>query len=126
MESHDSVVLAEIRALREHIEHRSWPRRHAWLRHIVKGLEEDPAVQARVHRIACYYWLANFPVVIALFFGFPKVWVAIALFINTIYSLYANLATDYDGLSSSQASLHAVQARERAEAAARAASKTTE
>lgn len=84
--------------------------RHGWLRHFMHGLEEDPAVQIKVHKWACVYWLINFPVIGILFFGFPRVWVGVGLLLNTFYSLYANLATDYDGLSSSQASMHAREA----------------
>jgi hypothetical protein len=86
--------------------------RHGWLKHLIRGLETDARLQARVHLVACWYWLANFPVIAVLFFLFPHLWIAIGLFLNTFYSLYANLATDYDGLSSSQASLHAQEARD--------------
>ena len=85
-------------------------KRHGWLRHVVKGFEEDPEVQIKVHKWACVYWLVNFPVIAVLFVGFPKVWLGPGLFLNTFYSLYANFATDYDGLSSSQASMHAREA----------------
>ena len=87
--------------------------RHGWLKHVVKDLEDNPRMQARVHLYACWYWLANFPIIAVLFFAFPHLWIAIGLFLNTFYSLYANLATDYDGLSSSQASLHATEARDK-------------
>ena len=104
----EQQMLAEVRALRAHL-HRPAVR-HLWLRHFVKGLETDPEVQAKVHKWACVYWAANFPIVALLFFGFPHVWIAVGLLVNTFYSLYANLATDYDGLSSSQASAHAREA----------------
>lgn len=104
----EAEVLAKLAALESGI-HR--PRvRHGWLRHVLHGLEEDPAVQIRVHKVACIYWLVNFPVIAVIFFGFPRLWVTVGLLLNTFYSLYANLATDYDGLSSSQASMHAREA----------------
>lgn len=105
--SHDTSVqeqlLTEVQQLRAHLAARRV--RHGWLRHFVKGLEDDPAVQARVHKIACVYWAINFPVVVVLFFGFPGLWTGLALFVNTVYSLYANFATDYGALSAAQASL---------------------
>jgi hypothetical protein len=107
----ESELAAEVRALRKELARiRMRPRRHHVLGKIVKGFEEDPVVQARVHLYGCIYWLINFPIIAALFFGWPSEWIKVGLLVNTFYSLYANLATDYDGLSSSQASLHAREA----------------
>lgn len=77
--------------------------RHAWLRHLIKDLEENPRTQYKVHLYATYYWVVNFPVVGVLYFCFPKLWVGIGLLLNTFYSLYANFATDYGGMSASLA-----------------------
>lgn len=66
-------------------------------------LEYDPRTQWRFHRRMCWFWLANFPIVTALFFGLPHLWIALALFVNTIYSLYANFCTEFDGVHSSYA-----------------------
>lgn len=109
-------ILAEFERLHARLDaHYAPPLRrphHSWLRRVVKGLEDDPKVQVRIHKWACVYWLVNFPIVAFLFFGLPSAWVYVGLLLNTFYSLYANLATDYDGLSSSQASLHARKAAE--------------
>lgn len=104
-------LLAELTAAREHREastRRSQP--HGWLRHLVKGLEDDPGVQAAVHKWACVYWLINFPVIAVLYFCYPSVWVGVGLLVNTFYSLYANFATDYGALSAAQASLRVSEA----------------
>lgn len=102
-------LLTEVQHLRRHLaDHR--PARHGWLRHLVKGLEDDAAVQAKVHKWACVYWLVNFPVIAVLYFVFPNTWIALGLLVNTFYSLYANFATDYGALSAAQASLHASEA----------------
>lgn len=101
-------LLAELRHARLHRAARGG--RHGWLRHVVKGLEDDPAVQVRVHKWASVYWLINFPVIAVLYFGFPTTWVSLGLLVNTFYSLYANFATDYGALSAAQASLHASEA----------------
>ena len=77
------------------------------LRNDVHRLEYDPKTQYRYHIFMTRYWVLNFPVIIVLFFCFPKVWVAIALFINTIYSLYANLATDFGAVPASYAAVKA-------------------
>ena len=105
-------LLAELRAAREHREQQ--PVRHGWLRHVIKGLEDDPGVQARIHKWATVYWLVNFPVIGVLYFVFPATWLALGLLVNTFYSLYANFATDYGALSAAQASqqVQAAQARQ--------------
>lgn len=112
--NHD--LLAEIKKLNAKVDsmaiHRPVMMRHGWLKHVVKGLEEDPAVQAKVHKVASYWWVINFPIVAFLFFGMPHVWITVGLLMNTFYSLYANFATDYGALSAAQASLYAKQAGE--------------
>lgn len=101
-------LLVELTAAREHREATArHPGRHGWLRYLVAGLEDDPAVQARVHKWACVYWIINFPVIAVLYFAYPATWLALGLLVNTFYSLYANFATDYGGLSAAQASMHA-------------------
>ncbi len=73
------------------------------LRNNIHQLAYDPQTQYRYHLAMARYWALNFPVIIALFFFLPHLWVAIALFINTIYSLYANLATDFGAVPASYA-----------------------
>lgn len=80
--------------------------RHGWLRHVIKDLEVNPRTQYQVHLAGCVYWLVNFPLVIGLFFGLPAVWVKVGVFITLMYSVYANLATDYGAMSAALAAQH--------------------
>jgi hypothetical protein len=75
--------------------------RYAWLRHLVKGLETDPRLQYKVHFWGSAYWLVNIPVVLVLYFFAPS---KILLLITLVYSVYANFATDYGGMSAAMAS----------------------
>jgi hypothetical protein len=49
------------------------------------------------------YWLINFPLICALFFFTPALWLKLGIFITLIYSIYANLATDYGAMSAAEA-----------------------
>jgi hypothetical protein len=49
------------------------------------------------------YWLINFPLICCLFFFTPALWVKLGIFITLIYSIYANLATDYGAMSAAEA-----------------------
>ena len=69
----------------------------------VTALESDPMVQYRVHRWGAIYWLANFPVFIYLFFWQRSFWDTAGVFVILMYSLYANLATDYGAMSAALA-----------------------
>jgi len=98
-------LLAEIKKLNSRLDRANTaPRisRHGWLKIFFKDLETNPQTQASIHKWACVYWLCNFPVVLSLFFFAPHVWLAIGLLVNTVYSLYANLATDYGALSGAE------------------------
>jgi hypothetical protein len=78
--------------------------RHGWLRLVIKDLETNPRTQYKVHLYGVVYWLANFPLVIALFFFEPALWLKLGVFITLMYSIYANFATDYGGMSAAMAS----------------------
>jgi hypothetical protein len=98
----------EIRALRHQVArveavHTAGRMRHGWLKHVVDGLETDPHVQYKVHLYGVVYWLINFPLVCALFFGEPALWLKLGIFITLIYSIYANFATDYGAMSAAMA-----------------------
>jgi hypothetical protein len=80
------------------------PLRHDWLRFAVKDLETNPRTQYKVHLWGAVYWLANFPLVAALFFFLPALWLKLGIFITLVYSIYANFATDYGGMSAAMAS----------------------
>jgi hypothetical protein len=49
------------------------------------------------------YWLINFPLICCLFFFTPTLWLKLGIFITLIYSIYANLATDYGAMSAAEA-----------------------
>lgn len=84
----------------------------ALIRRTEHELEYDPETQWRFHRRMCWFWLANFPVITFMFFLLPHIWVAVALFVNTIYSLYANFCTEFDGVHSSYAGWQSQRSRE--------------
>ena len=101
-------VLAEVRHLRAEVAalraaYAAGRIRHGWLRHVVDGLETDPHVQYKVHLWGVVYWLVNFPLVALLFFFTPALWLRLGIFITLIYSIYANLATDYGAMSAAMA-----------------------
>lgn len=110
--NHD--LLAEIKKLNARMDsavlHRPVIMRHGWLKVFFKDLESNPQTQANIHKWASVYWLANFPIILSLFFFAPHLWLALGLLVNTVYSLYANLATDYGALSAAQASLYVKEA----------------
>ena len=62
--------------------------------------------------MATYFWLANLAVVPFVFILAPGFWNRYSVFYILVASLYANFATDYDGVSSSEASGHAKDASE--------------
>jgi hypothetical protein len=117
-------LLAEIKKLNIRLDHANKrpaiPTRHGWLKVFVKDLENNPKTQASIHKWACVYWLVNFPIIFGLFFFAPHVWVAIAMLINTAYSLYANFATDYGALSAAQSYGSALEASQSAHATSEA------
>jgi len=78
--------------------------RHGWLKVVVKDLETNPHTQYKVHLYGVIYWLINFPLVAALFFGEPTLWLKWGVFITLVYSIYANFATDYGAMSAAMAS----------------------
>ena len=106
-------LMAEIQALRAEVaELRATPPVKARVRVrkvpgrvrvAVTALESDPMVQYRVHRWGAVYWLANFPVFVYLFFWQRSFWDTAGVFVILMYSLYANLATDYGAMSAALA-----------------------
>ncbi len=80
------------------------PVRHGWMKYLIKDFETNPRTQYKVHLYGAVYWLANFPLVIALFFFAPGLWLKLGIFITLIYSIYSNFATDYGGMSAAMAS----------------------
>jgi hypothetical protein len=70
---------------------------------VITALESDPDVQYRVHRWGAIYWLINFPIFAYLFFFARGFWDTTGVFVILIYSLYANLATDYGAMSAALA-----------------------
>jgi hypothetical protein len=102
----DDAFLARIEALQTEIRHLKavalFPR-NGFLRLFVRDLETNPHAQYKVHKWGMWYWLVNFPLVTLLFFLAPTVWLKWGLYITLIYSIYANFATDYGGMSAAMA-----------------------
>lgn len=104
---HVAAAAAEVAALRAHVAAAAVPpavMRHGWLRHVVKDLETDPHVQYKVHLYGAIYWLVNIPAVVLLYLFAPGLWLKLGIFITLLYSIYANFATDYGGMSAAMAS----------------------
>jgi hypothetical protein len=102
-------ALTEIKKLRTELEAFRAQRnmvvmRHGWLKFVVKDLETNPKTQYKVHLYGAVYWLINFPLVAALFFLAPAIWLKWGIFITLVYSIYANFATDYGAMSAAMAS----------------------
>ena len=70
---------------------------------LFKDLSTNPYTQYKVHMWGAIYWLINFPLVCCLFFFTPTLWLKLGIFITLIYSIYANLATDYGAMSAAEA-----------------------
>jgi hypothetical protein len=77
--------------------------RHGWMKLLFKDLSTNPYTQYKVHMWGAIYWLINFPLICALFFFMPTLWLKLGIFITLIYSIYANLATDYGAMSAAEA-----------------------
>jgi hypothetical protein len=102
------TLIAEVRQLRVdvarlHAAHTPVRIRHGWMRLIFKDLSTNPYTQYKVHMWGAIYWLINFPLICCLFFFTPTLWLKLGIFITLIYSIYANLATDYGAMSAAEA-----------------------
>jgi hypothetical protein len=101
-------LIAEVRQLRAdiarlHAAHTPVHIRHGWMKLLFKDLSTNPYTQYKVHMWGAIYWLINFPLICALFFFTPTLWLKLGIFITLIYSIYANLATDYGAMSAAEA-----------------------
>ena len=102
-------LIAEVRQLRADVArlhagvHAGVLVRHSWMNMFVKDLSTNPHTQYKVHMWGAIYWLINFPLICALFFFTPTLWLKLGIFITLIYSIYANLATDYGAMSAAEA-----------------------
>ena len=101
-------LIAEVRQLRAdvarlHTAYTAVHIRHGWMNMLLKDLSTNPYTQYKVHMWGAIYWLINFPLVCCLFFLTPTLWVKLGIFITLIYSIYANLATDYGAMSAAEA-----------------------
>ena len=70
---------------------------------LFKDLPTNPRTQYKVHKWGAIYWLINCPLICCLFFFSPTLWLKLGIFITLIYSIYANLATDYGAMSAAEA-----------------------
>ena len=101
-------LIAEVRQLRAdvarlHAAHTAVHIRHGWMGLLFKDLSTNPYTQYKVHMWGAVYWLINFPLICCLFFFTPTLWLKLGIFITLIYSIYANLATDYGAMSAAEA-----------------------
>jgi hypothetical protein len=98
-------LIAEVRQLRAEVAglHAGVLVRHTWTKMFFKDLSTNPRTQYKVHEWGAIYWLINFPLICFLFFFAPTLWLKLGIFITLIYSIYANLATDYGGMSAAEA-----------------------
>jgi hypothetical protein len=98
-------LIAEVRQLRAdvarlHAAHTAVHIRHGWMSVLFKDLSTNPYTQYKVHM-----WGA----LCCLFFLTPTLWLKLGIFITLIYSIYANLATDYGAMSAAEAAFGAPQ-----------------
>jgi hypothetical protein len=98
----DSRIQTQL--MHRHLALQQRPMRMGWLKPVIKDLETNPRTQYKVHLYGVVYWLINFPLIVCLFFFEPTLWVKLGVFITLIYSIYANFATDYGGMSAAMAS----------------------
>jgi hypothetical protein len=101
-------LIAEVRQLRAdvarlHAAHTAVHIRHGWMSLLFKDLSTNPYTQYKVHMYGAIYWLVNFPLICCLFFFTPTLWLKLGIFITLLYSIYANLATDYGAMSAAEA-----------------------
>ena len=80
---------------RLHAAHTTVHIRHGWMKPLFKDLSTNPYTQYKVHMWGAIYWLINFPLICCLFFFTRTLWLKLGIFITLIYSIYADLATDY-------------------------------
>jgi hypothetical protein len=101
------ILIAEVRQLRAEVARlhavQAPVRMHRWMMLFMKDLSTNPYTQYKVHKWGAIYWLINFPLICALFFFTPGLWVKLGIFITLIYSIYSNLATDYGAMSAAEA-----------------------
>jgi len=94
---------------RLHAAHTAVHMRHGWMNMLFKDLSTNPHTQYKVHMWGAIYWLINFPLICCLFFFTPTLWLKLGIFITLIYSIYANLATDYGAMSAAEAAFGEMQ-----------------
>ena len=92
---HAEVAAVRADVARLHAAHTPVHIRHGWMNLLLKDLSTNPYTQYKVHMWGAIYWLINFPLICCLFFFTPTLWLKLGIFITLIYSIYANLATDY-------------------------------
>ncbi len=104
------TLIAEVRQLRAdvarlHAAHTAVHIRHGWMNVLLQRPVHQPCTPSTRSTmwVCVIYWLINFPLICCLFFFTPTLWLQLGIFITLIYSIYANLATDYGGMSAAEA-----------------------
>jgi hypothetical protein len=75
-----------------------------------RRLARDPELQYRIHLIAVLFWLAWFPIATWLFFAHRSFWEDVGIYLTLMFSLWANLTTDWSAMTATRAAKFAEEA----------------
>jgi hypothetical protein len=114
-------LLAEIQALRAQVaalQAEQPATEGLWVRRVAPGalaglggrLARDPDLQYRIHRAAVLFWLAWFPAATWLFIWHRAFWESTGIYLTLLFSLWANLTTDWSAMTATRAAKYAEQA----------------
>ena len=115
------ALTAEVRQLRAQVASLQAAQpatRGLWVRRATPGavgrlgtrLARDPELQYRVHLVAVLFWLAWFPLATWLFAFHRDFWDAVGIYLTLMFSLWANLTTDWSAMTATRAAKWAEQA----------------
>lgn len=82
------------------------------LRKLQYAFEADPKFQIKFNKFFTYFWIANFIAVPLVYTFANSLWNKFSVLYLVLASLYANVATNYSGLSASEASEAATHVKE--------------
>jgi hypothetical protein len=105
-EDFEDRMLKEMELLHRKVDaiyHTALPRRHRWVKHIIKDFEYNPVTQYKVHLFAMWVWTASMVTVVCVFTLANHFWQIVSVLYLVLISLYANWATDYGAMSAALA-----------------------
>jgi hypothetical protein len=70
---------------------------------LINKLIKDPTTQKKFHLNATLFWIINVPIVLVVFYIFPAIWEKYSVIYLVLASLYANIATEFGSVASSEA-----------------------